>query len=121
MPTSGAAFGARAIARQNIASYTAYGQQLAASREYTHRLAEEVADHRDQSDQVRAQGRGASLTGESWSGDPHGNPPQKLSNTPAVYWSHPDGRRRSSPDPNYDPRIEDGDPYWQRMERLPPG
>jgi hypothetical protein len=120
VPTSGAAFGARAIAQQNLAGSRAYGQQVAAAREHSHRLQDEVAAHRAHSDQVRAQGRAESLTGESWYGDPHGNPPQRLSNSAAYYWSHPDGRTMSTDDPTYDPRIATGDPYWQRMERLPP-
>jgi hypothetical protein len=121
VPTSGAAFGARAIAQQNLASSTQYGQQLAAAREHSQRVQAEVAAHREQSDEVRAQGRAESLTGESWYGDPHGNPPQRLSNSVGFYWSHPDGRRIETDDPTRDPRIETGDPYWQRMERLPPG
>jgi hypothetical protein len=121
VPTSPAAFGAQAVAQQNLASSTAFGQQLAASREHSQRLAEEVAAHREQSDLAQAQGRGESLTGESWYGDPHGNPPQRLSNSTGFYWSHPDGRVHPTDDPTYDPRVVEQDPRWQRMERLPPG
>jgi hypothetical protein len=114
--TNGAAWGARGIAQQNLANSQAFGQQLQEQREWSQQLQQQVTDERWAADERRQHDVGEVLTGESWYTDPHGNPPQRLSDTPAVHWVHPDGRRESSDDPSYDPRTAE-DPYWQRMQR----
>jgi len=117
--TDGAAYGARALAQQNLSNSMAFGQQLQAHREHSHQLQQALADQRERSDEIRTHERGEVLTGQSWYPDPQGNPPQRLSTSAAVYWVNPQGEIRPSDDPNYDPRTSE-DPYWQRMAPQPP-
>ena len=115
---SPAAWGAQGIAQQNLANSTAFGQQLQEHRAWSQDLQQQVTDQRWRSDERRQHELGEALTGHSWYDDPHGNPPERLSNTPVVQWVHRDGTRRSSDDPSYDPRTPE-DPYWERSTALP--
>jgi hypothetical protein len=114
--TNGAAWGARGVAQQNLANSIAFGEQLAEHRRHSEQLQREVTDQRWASDERRQHDRGEVLSGESWYADPYGNPPQRLSDTAAVYWVNPQGVVKPSDDPSYDPRTAE-DPYWQRMPR----
>lgn len=119
--TNGAAWGARGIAQQNLANSMAFGQQLQEQRDWSQQLQQQVTDERWRSDERQQHDFGEVITGESWYADPYGNPPRRLSDTPAVHWVRQDGTVLSSNDPSFDPRTaEDSD--WQRLQREgPPG
>jgi hypothetical protein len=113
--TNGAAWGAQGIAQQNLQNSIQFGQQLQEQRAWSQDLQQQVTDQRWASDEHRQDGMGRVLTGESWYADPYGlNPPVRMSDTPAVYWAHRDGRITSSDDPSFDPRTP-MDSDWQRM------
>jgi hypothetical protein len=113
--THGAAWGAQGIAQQNLRNSIQFGQQLELQRAWSEELQRQVTDQRDASDERHREGMGQVLTGESWYADPYGqNPPVRLSNTPAVYWTNRHGRIVSSDDPSFDPRTP-MDSDWQRM------
>ena len=116
--TNPAAWGAQGIAQQNLANSMAFGQQVQEQRAWSQDLQQQVTDERWQSDERRQHDLGTVLTGESWHTDPYGNPPQRLSDTPAVTWIHRDGTKWSSADPTADPRTAE-DPYWERMTPEP--
>ena len=113
--TNGAAWGARGIAQQNFQNSIQLGHQLEQQRTWSADLERQVTDQRWASDEQQQHGMGQVLSGQSWYADPYGqNPPVRMSDTPAVYWAHRDGRITSSDDPSFDPRTP-MDSDWQPM------
>lgn len=121
--TSGAAFGARGIAQQNLANSIALGAQARANREWSERQWAAVTQQRGESEDRRNTGFRENLGNvQTWS-NPIGYPSIELPNTYAHYWIRRDGQIYGTNDPGEPPTIGlAGD--WTPMRRKsdePPG